>query len=71
MQETHANTMVPIEQRVAALGPAPLLWQDAQQVCLPSAMDQSQCMRADSLVISHAPAFTFAFASEPALGVCP
>ncbi|KAL0052438.1 hypothetical protein WJX82_002164 [Trebouxia sp. C0006] len=29
--ETHANTMVPIEQRVAALGPAPLLWQDAQQ----------------------------------------
>ncbi|KAL0031172.1 hypothetical protein WJX77_007789 [Trebouxia sp. C0004] len=29
--ETHANTMVPIEQRAAVIGPAPLQQQDAQQ----------------------------------------
>jgi L-ascorbate metabolism protein UlaG (beta-lactamase superfamily) len=40
VQETHADTMVPIEQRVAVLDPAPLRWQDAQQVCLRSAADQ-------------------------------
>ena len=62
--------MVPTEQRVAVLGPAPLPRQDAQQVCLRSAADQRQCTRAESLALNHAPATAFAFASEHAPHAC-